>query len=550
MRSRITPATNPSQHENNTTQTHLERLVESAGRSPRTTVRRKGRRAESGRRAGTWSPAEGRANDLATLRKAKAVAREPPPRKAPPMSPAAAEAEEAVAPRDAEEGLAPRDGPGANALQAARRAPRPRSAGRAAYPSGRSRRLKASPLAGRAASRRRGRAGAEAFPPPPPPHPPIYFDVYTLDGGGKLFGRLDLSGAERLTFGRDAHVDVPLDHVSISRHHATIRFEGGVTYVADMKSTTVPSSSWRRTGPTSASRRRGSARGPSSASARRRASTSSGAAARAGCRRPAPLPRARARPEEAGRAADPEAVRPSRRGRAAAADDERLRAVDEVLEPTPGSAWRTALRAGPPPGPPPFEARMADRAPPLLRESWARRRRAGGSARAELGEAAEARLARRPTRQRARAWAASGGGERGDAGGGGGRARVVACRGKDLGSSASTAPAPSSLGLGLRLAALAQRRRRVRRDVSACTATTATTMSPPLVRRPRGRGSSAMPICGGAATRRSAVGVASAASAARARAAARRHLRRRARPRSDLSRRLDAGRRRGARRRS
>ena len=75
------------------------------------------------------------------------------------------------------------------------------------------------------------------FPPSPPPHPPIYFDVYTLDGGTKLFGRLDLSGAERLTFGRDAeHVDVPLDHVSISRHHATIRFEGDVTYIADMKS--------------------------------------------------------------------------------------------------------------------------------------------------------------------------------------------------------------------------------------------------------------------------------------------------------------------------
>ena len=120
---------------------------------------------------------------------------------------------------------------------------------------------KASPLATDPRKRARQLSGAEAaqaraeavwaglaapsapppppmFPPSPPPHPPIYFDVYTLDvGGTKLFGRLDLSGAERLTFGRDAeHVDVPLDHVSISRHHATIRFEGDVTYIADMKS--------------------------------------------------------------------------------------------------------------------------------------------------------------------------------------------------------------------------------------------------------------------------------------------------------------------------
>ena len=73
--------------------------------------------------------------------------------------------------------------------------------------------------------------------PPPTPPPPVYFDVYTADGGTKLFGRVDLSGAEKLTFGRDApHVDVPLEHASASRHHATIRFEGDVAYLADMKS--------------------------------------------------------------------------------------------------------------------------------------------------------------------------------------------------------------------------------------------------------------------------------------------------------------------------
>ena len=73
--------------------------------------------------------------------------------------------------------------------------------------------------------------------PPPTPPPPVYFDVYTADGGTKLFGRVDLSGAEKLTFGRDApHVDVPLEHASALRHHATIRFEGDVAYLADMKS--------------------------------------------------------------------------------------------------------------------------------------------------------------------------------------------------------------------------------------------------------------------------------------------------------------------------
>ena len=56
------------------------------------------------------------------------------------------------------------------------------------------------------------------------PPPPIYFDVMR---GDDSLGRLDLSGAARLTFGRDApeRVDVPLDHPSASRHHATMVFE-------------------------------------------------------------------------------------------------------------------------------------------------------------------------------------------------------------------------------------------------------------------------------------------------------------------------------------
>ncbi len=56
------------------------------------------------------------------------------------------------------------------------------------------------------------------------PPPPLYFDVMR---GDDSLGRLDLSGAARLTFGRDApeRVDVPLDHPSASRHHATMVFE-------------------------------------------------------------------------------------------------------------------------------------------------------------------------------------------------------------------------------------------------------------------------------------------------------------------------------------
>ena len=82
-------------------------------------------------------------------------------------------------------------------------------------------------------------------PPPPPPQnmkppPKIYFDVLRGEGDdeGELLGRLDLSGASQLTFGRDAsRVDVPLEHGSVSRHHATITFDADVAYISDFKST-------------------------------------------------------------------------------------------------------------------------------------------------------------------------------------------------------------------------------------------------------------------------------------------------------------------------
>ena len=49
---------------------------------------------------------------------------------------------------------------------------------------------------------------------------------------------MDLSGASQLTFGRDAsRVDVPLEHGSVSRHHATITFDADVAYISDIKST-------------------------------------------------------------------------------------------------------------------------------------------------------------------------------------------------------------------------------------------------------------------------------------------------------------------------
>ena len=85
----------------------------------------------------------------------------------------------------------------------------------------------------------------DAPPPPPPPPPPggasakpkphLYFDVFKE---GALAGCLNLSGASQLTFGRDAdRVDVPLEHDSISRHHATMTFDGDVAYVSDIRST-------------------------------------------------------------------------------------------------------------------------------------------------------------------------------------------------------------------------------------------------------------------------------------------------------------------------
>ena len=72
------------------------------------------------------------------------------------------------------------------------------------------------------------------------PPPKIYFDVLRGEGDdeGELLGRLDLSGASQLTFGRDAtRVDVPLEHGSVSRHHATITFDADVAYISDIKST-------------------------------------------------------------------------------------------------------------------------------------------------------------------------------------------------------------------------------------------------------------------------------------------------------------------------
>lgn len=54
----------------------------------------------------------------------------------------------------------------------------------------------------------------------------------------ELLGRLDLSGATQLTFGRDpSRVDVALDHSSISRHHATITFDRDTAYLSDIRST-------------------------------------------------------------------------------------------------------------------------------------------------------------------------------------------------------------------------------------------------------------------------------------------------------------------------
>ncbi|KAJ8608871.1 hypothetical protein CTAYLR_005257 [Chrysophaeum taylorii] len=75
---------------------------------------------------------------------------------------------------------------------------------------------------------------------PPKPPPPIYFDVVRgiENGSTDLLGRLDLSGASQLTFGRDpSRVDVALDHGSISRHHATMTFDRDAAYISDIKST-------------------------------------------------------------------------------------------------------------------------------------------------------------------------------------------------------------------------------------------------------------------------------------------------------------------------
>mmetsp|Transcript_929 Transcript_929/g.3158 ORF Transcript_929/g.3158 Transcript_929/m.3158 type:complete len:327 (-) Transcript_929:109-1089(-) len=72
---------------------------------------------------------------------------------------------------------------------------------------------------------------------PPKAPPPVYFDVVRADTG-ELLGRLDLSGTPQLTFGRDpSRVDVALEHGSISRHHATMTFDGTDAFVSDFRST-------------------------------------------------------------------------------------------------------------------------------------------------------------------------------------------------------------------------------------------------------------------------------------------------------------------------
>ena len=54
----------------------------------------------------------------------------------------------------------------------------------------------------------------------------------------ELLGRLDLSGAQQLTFGRDpSKIDVPLEHASISRHHATMTFDSENAFISDIRST-------------------------------------------------------------------------------------------------------------------------------------------------------------------------------------------------------------------------------------------------------------------------------------------------------------------------
>jgi len=59
-----------------------------------------------------------------------------------------------------------------------------------------------------------------------------------MRGSDELLGRLDLSQATQLTFGRDAsRVDVALEHASISRHHATLTFDREAAFISDFDST-------------------------------------------------------------------------------------------------------------------------------------------------------------------------------------------------------------------------------------------------------------------------------------------------------------------------
>lgn len=56
--------------------------------------------------------------------------------------------------------------------------------------------------------------------------------------GEEFLGRLNLSGVSQLTFGRDpSRVDIPLDHASISRHHATMTFDRDSIFISDFGST-------------------------------------------------------------------------------------------------------------------------------------------------------------------------------------------------------------------------------------------------------------------------------------------------------------------------
>ena len=170
---------------------------------------------------------------------------------------------------------------------------------------------------------------------------------------------------------------MPLDHVSISRHHATMRFEGGVTYVADMKSNNgtfvaAPGGADERV--TTSRLREGSVvrfgAAPrlyvlrcSAGGLPRPAGDTWPRLAELGASPPVPkkpdappIPK-RVRPESLA-AVPPPPPSHDRRGDWREGDR-------RSTSPRANFGERLADRAarfGPPPGPPPFEARLADRA--------------------------------------------------------------------------------------------------------------------------------------------------------------------------------------------